>query len=178
MRRLFAFSITGSALLALATPSLGQQEAPTTPDCQAAATALPPELAGWTARAPIAAGTRPDKLGKATLTVGKAVDAALVHTPDVRYPLRPEQPGGSVSYGGIFAFKVGHAGTYRVALGSGAWVDIVKDGKAVESAAHGHGPDCSGIHKMVDFPLEPGNYVLEIAANGQSQLPLLVAHLP
>ena len=65
-----------------------------------------------------------------------------------------------------------------MALGSGAWVDIVKDGKAIESVAHGHGPDCSGIRKMVDFPLEPGNYVLEIAANGQSQLPLLVAHLP
>jgi hypothetical protein len=58
---------------------------------------------------------------------------------------------------------------------TGAWVDIVKDGKTIAPIAHAHGPDCSGIHKMVDFMLKLGSYTLEIAANGQPQLALLVA---
>ncbi len=65
-----------------------------------------------------------------------------------------------------------------MALGSGAWIDILKGGKAVASTAHGHGPDCTGIRKMVDFPLTPGRYTLQIAANGEAALPLLVARLP
>lgn len=178
MLRLSAFSIAGFALLALSVPSLGQQESSAPHNCQARSTALPPELANWTTRIPIAAATHPGRFGNATLTVGKAVDAALVHTPEVHYPVRPGKPGDSASYGGIFAFDIDRSDTYRVALGSGAWVDIVKDGKTIASIAHAHGPDCSGIHKMVDFTLKPGSYILEIAANEQPQLALLVARRP
>lgn len=171
-------SAAGLALLTLAVPSTAQQEGPAPHDCPAIPAPLPAELASWVARTPIAAGTQADQLDTATLAVGHAVDASLVHTPDVHYPLRPEQPGGSVAYGGLFAFTVAEAGTYRVALGSGAWIDVVKDGKAVESIAHGHGPDCSSVHKMVDFPLQPGSYTLQVAANGQAQMPLLVTRVP
>jgi hypothetical protein len=178
MRRHFVFLAGGLALLTLSVPSLGQQESPLKHDCPAGPVALPPELASWASPAPITAGTDAAKLGGATLAIGQAVDAGLAHTSDIRYPLRPEQPGGSVSYGGIFAFTVAQAGTYRVAEGSGAWIDVVKDGKAIESTAHGHGPDCSTVRKMVDFPLEPGTYTLQIAANGQARLPLIVTRVP
>lgn len=177
MHRYFA-SAAGLTLLMLGTPSAGQQEGAARHDCPATPAPLPAELASWAARTPLAAGTRVDRLRHATLMVGQAVDAALVHTSEVKYPIRPEQPGGSVSYGGIFAFTIAQTGTYRVALGSGAWIDVVKDGKAIESTAHGHGPDCSTVRKMVDFPLTPGSYTLQIAANGQAELPLLVTRVP
>jgi hypothetical protein len=102
---------------------------------------------------------------------------ALLPTPRVAYPLRPEKPGGSVSYGGLARFTVDKAGTWRVALSTPAWVDVVKDGKASTSIAHGHGPDCSGIRKMVDYALEPGEYVLQVAANGSDKVTLLVTPL-
>jgi hypothetical protein len=174
----YAVSATGVMLLALAAPSAAQQEGPAAHDCPATPAALPPELASWDARTPATAGTQPDQLDGATLTIGRAVDATLARTPDVHYTIRPEQPGGSVSYGGIFAFTVTDAGTYRVALGSGAWIDVVKDGETVTSIAHGHGPDCSTVRKMVDFPFAPGSYTLQIAASGQEQLPLLVTRVP
>ena len=178
MRRYLASIAAGIALLASSAPSAAQQEGMPKHDCPVGPVALPLELATWASPAPIIAGTDPAKLAGATLTVGQAVDAALAHTSDIHYPFRPEQPGGSVSYGGIFAFTVAQAGTYRVAEGSGAWIDVVKDGKAIESTAHGHGPDCSTVRKMVDFPLEPGTYTLQIAANGQAQLPLIVTRVP
>lgn len=138
----------------------------------AAVVAPPPELAGWTvAHAAVAGRT---VAGATALELGRGVTATLPHTPEVTYPLRPEKPGGSVSYGGLFAFDVAAAGRYRVALGSAAWIDVVRDGAALESVAHGHGPDCTGIRKMVDFDLTPGHYVLQVAANGTATLPLMV----
>lgn len=102
------------------------------------------------------------------------IEAALIQTGEVRYVTRPEKPGGS----GLYAFTVTEAGTYRIALGSGAWIDVLKDGQAITSTAHGHGPDCTDVRKMVDFPLQPGRHVLQIAASGSPSLRLLLARLP
>lgn len=147
------------------------------PACATIATP-PAEMAGWTVRSSQSAAVDAAGLRKAVIVPGTGVDAMLSQTSAVRYALRPEKPGGSVSYGGMFAFTIKQAGTYRVALGSGAWIDMLKDGKALVSTAHGRGPDCTGIRKMVDFALEPGSYVLQLAANGTPTLPMLVTRLP
>ena len=150
-----------------------QESAP----AKCAAPALPTgELAPWVTPVDMTAA---GSAARATaLPVGKAARLTLRQTPEVRYPLRPEKPGGSVSYGGLVRIDVREAGAYRVALGSGAWIDLVRGRKAVVSSAHGHGPDCTGIRKMVDFPLAPGPYVLQIAANGEPQITVLVTRLP
>jgi len=146
--------------------------------CPATPAPLPPELAGWAGRAPVVAASDDAGLAAAMLVPGKGADVALKPTPSVRYPTRPSHPGGSVSSGGLLAFDVAQAGTYRVAIGSGAWLEVVRDGQAVESTAHGHGPACTGIGKMVDFPLTQGRYLLEIAGNGSPAIPVLVTRLP
>ena len=64
------------------------------------------------------------------------------------------------------------------AASTGAWLDVLKDGKPVASSAHAHGPDCSTIHKQVEFKLEPGRYVLQISANADAKLPILLAKRP
>ena len=102
---------------------------------------------------------------------------SLLPTPSVHYPLQPEKPGGSVSHGGLLGFTITEAGTYRIALGSAAWIDVVRGGKPVTSTAHGHGPACSTIRKMVDFPLMPGRYILQVSANAGAGLPVLVTRL-
>jgi len=180
MRRCFVLAAAGLAALALPAPSMAESimEGHAHGCPAGTAAALPPELASWADRQPLKAAGAAGKADAAALEIGKAVDAALLPTPDVKYAIRPEKPGGSVSFGGLFAFTVAEAGTFRVALGSGAWIDLVKDGVVIDSVAHGHGPECSDVRKMVDFPLAPGRYILQIAANGQAQLPLLVTRLP
>lgn len=170
---LFSVSIPLS-LIALPTMVCAQDTGAPAP-CAAPAD-LPEALAGW--RSPTSAKAGGMQAKAVALTPGKAVTLALLPTPKVTYPLRPEKPGGSVSFGGLASFTVAQAGTWRVALGLGAWVDVVKDGKAMTSIAHGHGPDCSGIRKMVDYSLTPGRYLLQVAANGSDSLPLLVTRLP
>lgn len=146
-------------------------------DACPAVVAPPAELSGWASpRRPLDAGR--NATHSAMLTPGVAVAARLPSTRDVRYVARPEKPGGSVSYGGVFAFTVATPGRYRIALGSGAWIDVLADGKPIVSVAHGHGPACTGIRKMVDFDLSAGRYVLQVAGNGTADLPLMVTKLP
>ena len=168
-----------SALMAVAltapVPAYAQMPEPA---CPAEAAPLPAELASWPSRTPIAASADSAGLDAATLAVGEAHDLALRPTPDLHYALRPQNPGGSVSHGGMARFTVAQAGTYRVAIGSAAWIDVIAGDKALVSVAHGRGPACSGIRKMVDFALQPGSYVLQIAGNGAPMLPVLVARLP
>ena len=155
-------------------PMAGMDNAVAT--CPPTPAPLLPELAGWARMTPIKAG--PTVARAATLTVGTGASASLLLTPKITYPLRPEKPGGLASHCGLFAFTVGEAGRYRVALGSGAWIDVISNGTAATSVAHGHGPDCSTIRKMVDFDLAPGRYLLQVAGNGAPTLPLMVARLP
>lgn len=167
--------LASAAFLASAVPAHAQhQEA----NCPAAAEPLPAALSGWSARAPLAAATDKAGLGAAALTLGKGVDLALRPTPEVHYRVRPENPGGSVSHGGLAGFTVDRAGTYRVAIDSAAWIDVVQGDKLVESVAHDHGPACSGIRKMIDFALRSGAYVLQVAGNGTPAISVIVTRLP
>lgn len=164
-----------AALLCTAPAAAQMDHAPA--QCAAPAD-LPTAMASWRNPVPLQAGTDRKGAARAMLTPGQTVTLALLPTPRIAYPLRPAKPGGSVSHGGLASFTVKEAGTWRVALGSGAWVDVISGGQAATSIAHGHGPDCTGIRKMVDYDLKPGRYTLQIAANGEDSLPLLVTRLP
>jgi hypothetical protein len=142
----------------------------------AAPAPLPADLAGWSvAHRPLKAAVKTSGTAKALLVQGTAFDATLAPTPKVEYVLEPGKPGGSVSYGGLFAFDVAQAGRYRVAQSGRSWVDVIVGGKAVTSAAHGHGPECSGVTKMVEYDLPAGRHLLQIAANGEAALTVMVA---
>ncbi|WCM29448.1 homogentisate 1,2-dioxygenase [Sphingomonas sp. QA11] len=180
--------MTGLFALAAATGAAAQQApqqpaarmpmAEAQPVCPRDAAPVPAEFAGWPSRKPMAAAVDSASLANTTLAPGAAVDLALAPTPAVTYALRPSRPGGSVSHGGMATVTISEAGTYRVAIGSAAWLDIVRDGASLESVGHGHGPACSGIRKMVDFTLKPGSYVLQIVGNGATTLPLTIVKLP
>lgn len=136
----------------------------------------PPQMAGWATPAPLRAGA--DAALAPTLVPGKAAAVALLPTSDVHYPLHPEKPAAQGSHGGVLALDVARAGTYRVAIGSGAWLDVVgKDGAGVISTAHGRGPDCTGIRKMVDFPLTPGRYTVQISGSAAAQITAMVLEI-
>jgi hypothetical protein len=131
-------------------------------------------LEAWRSKADVAAVGTAGELAKAELKIGAAVKAALLPTPKVDYPAPPEKPGGAASHGGLLSFNVTEPGTYRVALSTPAWVEAVKDGKAIAPGSFGHGPECTTIRKIVEFPLTAGAHVLEIAANADASVNVLV----
>jgi hypothetical protein len=163
-----ALSVGCLMLTFASTPAAAQM--PQAPTCAAQVTPTG-GYASWSQAAPMPAGR--DANAPAALTLGAASQVALAPTPDVHYALRPEKPGGSVSYGGLLALDVASAGTYRIALGSAAWLDVIGKNGPLRSTAHGHGPDCTSIRKMVDFALTPGRYIVQISANGAPSLTVL-----
>lgn len=152
-------------------PLLALQAAPA---C-ATTTAPPPELAGWSAARQLRAGASGE--GTPAVTPGTAVDAQLRPAAELRYPVAPAKPGAAQTAGGVFALTIDRAGRYRIALGAGAWIDVVRDGAALAPAAHGHGPACSSVRKMVDYDLAPGRYLVQLAGSPTPTIRLMVARL-
>ncbi|MCT2398318.1 hypothetical protein [Novosphingobium mangrovi (ex Huang et al. 2023)] len=177
VRTPFGIALAALALQPGATSAMAQESQPQ-PACPAEAAVLPAPYAGWSQRTAMNAATDPAHLADAQLEPGQAIDAVLASTPAVRYARRPEKPGGSVSFGGLYALEIKTAGTYRIALGSAAWIDLLRDGEALVSTAHGHGPECTGIRKVVAFSLTPGSYLLQISANASPRMPLLAVRVP
>ena len=75
------------------------------------------------------------------------------------------------------ALSITAPGRYQVSLSSDAWLDMLKDGAAQRSVAHAPGPKCSPIRKTVIFSLRPGSYVLQISANADPAVTVMVTRV-
>ena len=119
---------------------------------------LPPAFAKW--------NSAPAKV----LRVGVPVEVAALPAARVKWAVRPGKPGP----GAVLRFSIARAGVYQVGLSHGAWIDVVRGGKALASVAHGHGPLCTGLRKIVDFRLARGSYVLQLAAMPEATIKVMV----
>lgn len=172
------FGVLASAALMIGLGPMAASAQATRPVCTGEDAKLPPEYAGWTSKANLASATGMDGVARASLSVGRAVAATLHPTGQMAYAVGAEKTDGPPGYGGMFDLKIDRPGRYTVALGSGPWVDVVRAGKPLESVAHGHGPDCSTIGKVVAFELQPGRYVVQVVANATATLTIMVARNP
>jgi hypothetical protein len=135
-------------------------------------------LAAWTTPVERAAVGDASHLANSEIAVSQALHLALLPQGAVKFPMTPGKPGMEGGHAGLLSLTITTPGTYRVALGTGAWIDLVDHAQPVASIAHTRGPACSGIRKMVDFTLHPGNYTLQISANAESQTTVLVTQVP
>lgn len=165
--------ILTALMLAQAAPMAMPTAAPA--PCPAVPAPLPAMLAGWTAGRPVTASA--GAKGAQTLMIGQGARATLIPVATLALPARPAKPPAAGSYGGVFAFRVASPGRYRVALGAGVWIDVVAGTTALVSVAHGHGPACSSVRKMVDFDLKPGDYQLQLVDSASPTLALMVARV-
>jgi hypothetical protein len=140
------------------------QQDPHAPVCPATPAPLATEWSGWAIATPLAAAGRPADLATAMLAPGHRADVTLLPASDVMFATPPARPVATGSTGGMLALTIATAGKYRLSLGGAMWADMIgQDGKAVAPTEHGHGPQCSNIHKYVDFPLLPGRYVIQLS---------------
>lgn len=151
------------ALMLQAAPAPAATPAPA-PVCTA--TVSPP--AGLEAWSTISAIT------KGPIAIGQGTGAMLQPVDKVVFAFAPGRAPKPDTFGGTYQFNIAIAGTYRIALAAGAWIDVVGDGKIIESVAHTEGPACSGIRKIVDFTLAPGRYVLQLSGAKEAAMRVLI----
>jgi hypothetical protein len=142
------------------------QAAPAAAPVCTATVAPPAGLEAWS----VAPGMTAD-----VIAPGKNIALTLEPVDKVTFPLAPERKPAAGTFGGVYHVTVATAGTYRVALQNGAWIDLVRDGKSLSSVAHMEGPPCSGIRKIVDFALQPGTYTLQLSSAKAAQMHILIA---
>jgi hypothetical protein len=134
--------------------------------------------AGWGGNATLTAAIVSAEFAAARLTLNQAVSVALYPVSEVRFVVPPERRSDASSYGGMMEMEVREARTYQVSLSAGAWIDVLKDGVAVSSTAHGHDAGCSDLRKMVSFALQPGRHVIQLSGNKDATIKVLVLSNP
>lgn len=70
--------------------------------------------------------------------------------PDAKYRSRP------------LTLTISTPGRYQVATDVRGWIDLSRDGVALTSTGHEHGPACSSIRKLVTFTMTRGRYTLRL----------------
>ena len=148
------------------------------PACPAKPAPLPAELAGWPMAKALKAASSGEAAAQAPLTLGQSADLTLVLERVMSFAASPGRAKDDPSFGGLASIRIDKAGTYRVTLDSPAWIDLVAGGAALKSTGHSHGTDCSGIGKMVDFRLEPGTYLVQLAGSVPDKVRVLVTAVP
>jgi hypothetical protein len=131
--------------------------------CAAVDADLPASLAGWR-----------DPLAAEMLTPGRAARLTLRPVAEAGFIVPPGRAAAAGTYGGVVRFVVERPGTYRIALQRTGWIDVVGSGRAIASTAHGHGPACSSIRKIVDFDLAAGEYALQLSGLDQADAVAMV----
>ena len=143
--------------------------------CAAVDKAVPAPWTGWTSPDPLLGGATLSAAGK--LVAGHSYKATLSAASGVTYVVPLPKPPAADSFAGLFTLDIDKAGTYSIALSDGAWIDVAPAaGRALTSVSHGHGPACTTIHKMVDFALQPGAYVVQVS--GAAKSPVVIAIEP
>ena len=142
-------------------------------ECPPGGAPLPAGFAAW--RAPIMLPAGRDPAGAPSLPPGKAARVTLLPVARLRFAAPPEHAPAAGSRGALIALEVTKPGGYTVALGTAAWIDLVRDGKPIASTGHQHGPACSGIRKLVRFDLTPGRYLIQLSGAKISEVVLQVA---
>ncbi len=169
------------ALIGLPTAALAQGKPRTeAKEFCAAVAPPPPEFTGWDKPSDLAAARRTADLPKAQLVPGQAIAAAFAPVDEVDYRVPPQKADGPPVYGGLYALKIVTAGTYRVTADAAPWIDLFAGQEAtpVRSVGHGHGPPCTGLGKYVDFPLQPGDYLVQFSESLKPRTEIMVARLP
>ncbi len=97
----------------------------------------------------------------------RAIALALKPQAETRFPApssaRP-RPDDASRFAGFVTFgPVAAPGTYQVTLSADSWIDVVQDGKTLESVAHTGKTTCPGLRKSVRFTLGPGPFSIQVS---------------
>lgn len=162
----------------LAAPAAGQMQ---TPACaRVSDDNLPPDLAQWAAAAvPVAAAAGPGQAVPA-LAPGQRATIALQPAASVTLIMPPEQERTpDAPHAGLVSVAIPSTGSWRVSASKGLWIDVLAGGRTrVASTAFGPLAPCTSIHKVVEFPLAAGDYVIQLSGNPGASVDLMVSRKP
>ncbi len=127
-------------------------------------------------RTELTAGNRPDAVPRIQVAEGYTV--TLVPQEEMTFSADPTRHMlAEGSFAGLMSFEAPVAGSYRISVSAGSWVDVVADGEPLESTDFSGRHVCEALRKWVSYDLEPGRtYTLMLT--GASERALGAAVVP
>jgi hypothetical protein len=108
--------------------------------------------------------------------IAAAVTVALVPLADANLPVPPSRAPKTpdTNAGFVRVSAIPKAGTYRVTLSHGAWIDVVQNGQILKSVAFSGVTGCDGIAKSVKFELALTSFLVELSGTTASAIAFVV----
>ncbi|WP_292064199.1 hypothetical protein [Mesorhizobium sp.] len=104
----------------------------------------------------------------ADLTVGQAMDFALVAVDAISFEVPPQHAPAAGTFGATAS------GELQFSLSDEAWIDVVQDGHAVKSTGFSGVKTCPGIRKSVRFKLSAGPATVQFSGAKKADLKVAV----
>lgn len=96
---------------------------------------------------------------------------------EAAFPVPPgKAPRAQTASGHVSMPAPPSARTYQISLSAKAWIDVVQDGRLVESGAHTSDANCPAIRKSVRFDLAAAPVTLQIS--GSDATSIVITLLP
>lgn len=167
---------SSSVLFALASGPLGAHT-PAAEGCGASASEYAHELAVMRSTASAVGVPAPTSPGRLDLDRRYAI--TLQEQEKLRFRAAPGRVTRIANArGGVFTFRTGAAGRYRVSLTSRHWVDLIDGDAVIESRRH-FGPGCALVHKIVEFDLpESREITLQLSGREDAIVGLAITVAP
>ncbi|WP_340314432.1 hypothetical protein [Rhizorhabdus argentea] len=114
-------------------------------------------------------------LGEVPIDPGETAMIRLSPQRELSYAIAPPLPHAPANHGAILSVDIDEGGRYHVALGAPGWVDMVRDGKALEPVGDRPGPAGSAVAKILDYDLLPGRYVLALSGMADGEVTVMIS---
>ena len=103
--------------------------------------------------------------GNVAQPIPAAITVDLVPFADAKLPMAPErQPKSPGSFAGFVQVAAPtQAGTYKITLSAGGWIDVIQAGRTVKSSAFSGATGCDGMRKSVKFDLAAQPFSVELS---------------
>jgi len=97
-----------------------------------------------------------------------------------RFQVAPARAArGAAPRGGSLTFGVENGGRYRISITTRHWIDVIADGKALESHDHQGNGQCALLHKVVEFELPAGRpLTLQLSGQDDAVVGLAITRAP
>jgi hypothetical protein len=113
--------------------------------------------------------------GQISQPLATAYRLTLAPYDSVKLPMPPTRaPKPGTNAGSVNMAAPSKAGTYRITLSEGAWIDVSQNGHEVKSTAFSGATGCDGIRKSVKFELAATTFVVEISGSKMSTISLVL----
>ena len=106
---------------------------------------------------------------------GTAAKLTLAPIAEAKLPQEPtRKPKDGTFAGFVRVAALPKAGTYKVTLSKGGWIDVFQDGHEVKSGAFSGATGCEGVRKSVKFDLRAAPVLLVVTGAPDPEIAIVV----